>query len=132
LAVPAIATVAAEPDPIFAAIEKTRALETANHARSRLDEELEGRGMLVRAPGDHRSAELAALVNETVANRLVLAQTVPTTFAGLHAFLEYVLSESELLTGELYPVVYFDGEEEILPFIRSITECVRTLTLTKQ
>jgi hypothetical protein len=88
LAVPAVAIAAtAEPDPIFAAIEKFRTPEVAWLARCQYEEE---RGI--------DTPELAALIDACNAARSELADTIPTTPAGLIAYLDYIVSENDRLT----------------------------------
>jgi hypothetical protein len=126
LAVPAIALASVEPDPIFAAIEKERALNAAFIARCEHEDGLREAGIeLTPAAGDHRTPEMVAAVNATVAARVGLANTAPTTLAGLVAYLDYVVVESERLSDPEMEVFFFDGEEETLDFVRSLARSVR-------
>jgi hypothetical protein len=105
LAVPAAAgTFAHEPDPIFAAIEKYRALDAAFIARCYYEDDLAASGhKLPPAPGEYsRTPEMVALVNASIAARAELAKTAPTTFAGMDAYLDYVLLESDKMDDLLF------------------------------
>jgi hypothetical protein len=59
---------------------------------------------------------LAELVDEGITIRRALANTAPTTLAGLVAFLDFAVAESAACDGELP----FDGEAEMNIFIRSL------------
>jgi hypothetical protein len=89
VALPAIAApVLVEPDPIFAVIETYKVNNAAFFARHRYEEELEATGVkLVTAPDDWRTPEMVALVDAGIAARIALAETVPTTAAGLLALI---------------------------------------------
>jgi hypothetical protein len=119
---PAIASGAAahEPDPIFAAIKKYRASDAAFIARCEYENHLEefgdDYGELRPAPGDYRTPKMVALVTEGIADRVALANTAPTTLAGLVAVLDFAVSESCVRDGELP----FDGAEEMNPVIQSL------------
>jgi hypothetical protein len=126
LAMPAVAIAATgeSDDPVFAAIEKARATHKAFMSRCLYEDSCEEAGIeLAPAPDDHRTSEMAALVTVGVNARWELAETVPTTLAGLAAVLAYVVSESD---GD--DTFYFDDSETI-PFVRSIERCVRTLAV---
>jgi hypothetical protein len=79
LAVPAGAyTLAHEPDPSFAAIEKYRASNVAYNARSDYENDLAESGhKLPPAPDDWRTPELVAVVTAVRAARAGLARTAP-------------------------------------------------------
>jgi hypothetical protein len=117
---PAIASgaLAHEPDPIFAAIEKHRALDVAFIARCHYEDDLAESGYkLSPAPGEFsRTPEMVALVTAGIAARVELANTAPTTLAGLVAFLDFAVSQIDYLDGELP----FDGATEMNVFIKSL------------
>jgi hypothetical protein len=129
LAVPAIAIPSAEPDPIFAAIEKERALNAAFIARCHHENDLAEAGVeLALAPGDpSRTSEMLAVVTASKGAREDLANTVPATLPGLVAYLDYVIAESEGLSSPDLEVFFFDGEDETLDFVRSLARSVRTI-----
>jgi hypothetical protein len=118
LAVPALAMPGpSNVDPIFAAIGKHRALDVAFIARCHYEDDLAESGHKPNpAPGERRTPEMVAVVNAGIAARVALANTAPTTLAGLVAFLDFAVSEIANRDGELP----FDGEEEMNPFIRSL------------
>jgi hypothetical protein len=113
-------------DPIFAAIGRERTLNDAFLARARYEDDLAERGMEV-ASDDSRSPEMVAIVDASVAARVALANTAPTTLRGLIAYLDYVIAEGEKLSSEDLPVFFFDGEEETTNFVRSLARCVHGL-----
>ena len=124
LAVPAAAaSLSVAPDPVFAAIERDRALEAAFIARSDYEEDfwLEHRRKLEPAPGDWRTAEMVSVINASLAARAHLANTVPTTLAGLTAYLDYVVSESK--DGELH----FEPGDDQIDFVRSVARSVKQI-----
>jgi hypothetical protein len=84
--------------------------------RCRYENCLEEYGELLPAPGDYRTPEMVALVTADIANREALASTAPTTHAGLVAFLDFAVSESVELSGDLP----FDGADEMNVFIQSL------------
>jgi len=131
LAVPAVALASTEPDPIFAAIEKERALNTAFLARCRYEDDLVEAGVkLAPASGeDSRTPEMVAAVNAAVVARQELANTAPTTLSGLVAYIDYVLTESEKLSSPGLEVFFFDGEEETLDFVRSLWRSAATMAV---
>jgi hypothetical protein len=117
-----------KPDPIFAAIEKERALREAFHARCRYEDDLADSGVkLESAPDDHRTPEMVAAVDVSVYGRGELAETAPTTLAGMIAYLDYVLAESENLTlpNDELVMFYFDTPEETLAFARYLARSAR-------
>jgi hypothetical protein len=122
LAVPAGAyTLAHEPDPIFAAIEKDRATDVAFFARLHYEDNLAESGhKLPRAPGRAHTPEMIAVVTASRAARDELAKTAPTTAAGLVAYLDYVLSKSD-------DELMFDGDDETRDFVRSLARGVRQI-----
>lgn len=106
--------VLAAADPIYAAIEAHRRADTAFLARCMLEDDLVERGVrLDPATDDFRTPEMIAVVNASIAARASLANTTPTTTAGLAAYLDYVLtmSSDEFL---------FDGDDETIDFLRSL------------
>jgi hypothetical protein len=120
LAVPAAASPAQKADPIFAALETYRGLDAAYYARSDYEDSLGESGVKLHpAPDDHRTPEMVAHVTASVAAREALANTAPTTMAGLVAFLDFAVSEAARLgnDGDELP---FDGEEEMNAFIQSL------------
>jgi hypothetical protein len=132
LAVPAVAALA-EPDPIYAAIEKDRALYAAFIARCDYEGGLEKSGVkLVPGPGEGeygRTFEMVAAVDASVNARKELANTAPATLAGLAAYLDYVLAETDKLSSDDFPTFFFDGEEETLDFVRSLRRGATALAL---
>ena len=130
LAMPAVAALAHEPDPIFAAIEKYRALDAAFIARCYYEDGLAESGQkLSPAAGDHRTPEMVVLVNALIAARAELATTAPTTLAGMVAYLDYVLSESDKMDDFLF--VSGDGDpdedDEARDFLRSLARAARQI-----
>jgi hypothetical protein len=119
----AIAHTGLEPDPIFAAIEKARSLSAAFIARCRYEDDLTESGQeLIAAPDDMRTPEMVSIVDASVAARGELANTVPATLAGLVAYLDYVVSESEKLEE-----FFFDGGAEAQDFVGSLARCAKQL-----
>ena len=128
LGLPAAAQAAAEPDPIFAAMEQTDSTERAFLARCAYEEALQKAGQkLPPAPGEYsRTQEMVAIVNTSIAGREELAATSPTTLAGLTTYLDFLIARSvELSEGD--DVFFFDGDEETLTFVRSIARSARAL-----
>jgi hypothetical protein len=127
LAVPAVAVAAlAEPDPIYAAIEKYRIAEDAFLARCEYEDDLEKAGQkLTLAPDDHRTPEMVAAVKAAVDARQALAKTSPTTIAGLSAILDFVVAEGERLDEPLFCEEVF--EDRI--FIASIARTAAALAV---
>jgi hypothetical protein len=122
LAVPAAAeTLNHEPDPIFAAIEKYRALDAAFIARCHYEDELPP------APGTSQTPEMVAAVNAGRAARAELANTAPTTLAGMVAYLDYVVSESDKLDELLFEGTDDDGNDEARDFVRSLARGARQM-----
>jgi hypothetical protein len=79
-----VAATLSEPDPILAAIEVYKSNNAAFLARCRYEGELEEKGIrLARAIDDYRTPEMVALVDAGIAARVAIAETVPTTPAGL-------------------------------------------------
>jgi hypothetical protein len=118
LAVSAFAlTSVGTPDPIFAAIENHRKLEADWLSLCRSKDEL-GEGDQEDTP------ELVAAGDAAVNARLLLANTVPTTPAGLAAYLDYLLNCSvvELET------FFFDDDDEIMPFLKSLHSAVHGMS----
>jgi hypothetical protein len=121
---PALATV---PDPIFAAIEKYRATNASFLARCRHeDDQEESSRMLILAPDDHQTPEMVAIVTASIAARSELANTSPTTLAGLASHLEFVLSQSDEL-GEFLFESEDVGEDQIRAFVRSLERAARRM-----
>jgi hypothetical protein len=105
------------PTQIFAAIEKHRALDVAFIARCHYEDDLAESGhKLSPAPGEFRTPEMVALVTAGIAARVELANTAPTTLAGLVASLDFAVSEACVTDGELP----FDGATEMNVFIKSL------------
>jgi hypothetical protein len=92
-------------DPIFAAIEKYRAAD--------------------KAP-----PETTAAVNALIAARAELAKTAPTTLAGILAYLDYVLSESDKIDDFLFVTGGMDPnkDDEARNFLRSLSRAVRQIS----
>lgn len=111
-------------DPIFAAIERFRSSDAAWLARAMWEDDCAERGeKLAPAPGDSRTPEMVRFIDENRSARMALAETVPTTLAGLFALLEY-LHEWNV---DDRAVFLFDADEEIAAFTRSIAECAHNL-----
>ena len=127
LAMPAAAgTLAYEPDPIFAAIEKDRAADVAYYARSDYENDLEESGhKLTPAADDHRTPEMVALVTASRAARAELANTAPTTPAGMVAYLDYVVSKS--VDELMFEGWNGDEDDEAMDFIRSLARGARLI-----
>lgn len=130
LAVPVVAVASVEPDPVYAAIEKSRIVEARFLARSEYEDEYRAKPGVRLAPdpdedGEYgRTSEMVAAVDASIASRQELANTVPTTLPGLVAHLDYVLVESAKLG-----VLFFDGEEETLDFIQSLWRSATALAV---
>lgn len=77
---------------------------------------------LTPAPDDYRTPEMIALVTASRASRAELAKTPPTTPAGMAAYLDYVLSETDKLEELL-----FDGDDETTDFVRSLARGARQI-----
>jgi hypothetical protein len=106
----------AEPDPAFAAIEAYKTAFDAFIARARYEDDL-GRDKLGLAPGDYgNTPEMQALVDSANATQQALAETVPTTLAGLAAVLKCVAEAS--VDDFLFE------DEEAVTFVRSIERAV--------
>jgi hypothetical protein len=128
LAVPAVAAFAHEPDPIFAAIEKERALDEAFITRCYYEDDLAGSGCkLSPAPDDSRTPEMVAAVTASRAARAELAKTVPTTLAGMVAYLDYVASESDKLDDLFFEGEDDEGNNEAIDFVRSLARGARQI-----
>jgi hypothetical protein len=120
LAVPAAAGSLTH-DPIFAAIERARRAYGRCCKVSEWEDQQEGAGIkLVLAEGDHRTPELRDAVNEAIDARYSLAETAPTTLAGLLAWLQYVAEQSAV-----EETFYFDNAEECMAFATTLGRAVR-------
>jgi hypothetical protein len=73
------------------------------------------------APDDYRTPAMVAAVNASRAARADLANTAPSTLAGLVAYLDFVLAQSCDL-GQLF----FDDDDETRDFIRSLARFARS------
>jgi hypothetical protein len=115
---------AAQPaDPIFAAITRYEAAHGAFLTRCDHESDIEeAGGELISAPDDYRTPEMVHAVEASVAARERLAETAPTTLAGLAAYLDFVASESESLEDFLF------CDEEVDAFIRSLARSARCLS----
>jgi hypothetical protein len=129
LAVPAVAPeLASDPDPIFAAIEKDRATDAAFIARCYYEDDLAGSGhKLTPAPDDHRTPEMVALVSASRAARAELANTAPTTLAGMVAYLDHVVSKSVEMDDLMFESGSGDGDDEAMDFVRSLARGARQI-----
>jgi hypothetical protein len=89
----------AAPDPIFAAIEKYRALDEDTPPKS------------------------------FIAARVELSKTAPTTMAGMIAYLDYVLLESDKLDDFLFMTGGMDpnNDDEARDFLRSLSRAARQI-----
>jgi hypothetical protein len=127
LALPAAAgTLALEPDPIFAAIERYRAFDEAYYALCDYEENLTESGhKLTLAPGDHRTPEMAAAVAAVRSARADLTKTAPSTPAGMVAYLDYVVSKS--VDELMFEGWNGDGDDETMDFIRSLARGARLI-----
>jgi hypothetical protein len=106
------------PDPIYAAIETYKSVDAAFLVRCRYEDDLAEKGIkLARGDDDYRTPEMAALVDANIAARLALAETTPTTMAGLLAVLQFVREQSQ-------DDFLFDGDEESTCFVASIEHAV--------
>jgi hypothetical protein len=109
-------------DPIFAAIaayEKAAAVFTA---QCEYEDWLKEKGIkLPCAADDHRTPEMVTLVNASIAARVALAKTVPTTMAGLLALTGFLREQ----TTEDVPS-FFEGEEN-LAFVATLDTAVQRL-----
>jgi hypothetical protein len=132
LAVPAM-TIAAEPDPVFAAIQKYRARDDAFMTRCRHEGELRKAGVkLVSAEGEYgRTAEMIAVVNALIEERWELANAAPTTLPGLVAYLDYLLAEGERLSSKNFPPESLFEDDETVAFIRSLRRTADALAAHK-
>jgi len=120
VALPSIAAPMLGVDPIFAAIEAYRATDAAWFARYRYEDDLAGKGIkLTPAPDDSRTPEMVALVNASIAARIALAETAPTTLAGLLAVLRFVREQSQ---------DDFLFDEESTCFVASLEQAVLAMT----
>jgi hypothetical protein len=108
-------------DDIFAAIEAYRSAEAAFIARSEYEDAV---GL---CNASEQTPEMKATVKSDIAARVELANTAPTTLAGLVAYLDYVVVESEKLSSEDCPMFLFAGEEETLDFVRSLRRSATAL-----
>jgi hypothetical protein len=119
LALPAVAVAAsAEPDPIFAAIEKYQHAKEVCLAMDIYDD-------VEPTPTPEDEADPRAAVVDT---RLRLAETVPTTLAGLRKYLDFVLAETARLSSDDYTEFFFCNDpemQELLPFVQSLARSVR-------
>ena len=123
LGLPAVAQAAAEPDPIFAAIGKYLAGQRAFMARCEYEDDLAEAGEEIpAAPGDYRTAEMVDVVKATITAREELADTSPTTLAGLLTYLSFVHKQSTEEGTSL-----FEEGEETLSFIGSLARSARAL-----
>jgi hypothetical protein len=122
-AIPIATQAQAGPDPIFAVIEKHRVLEAAFFALAEHEDALQGAGHeLIPAPGEYsRTPEMVAAVTASIAARCELANTSPTTLAGLIAYIEYVNANSD------EDQLVFDDGEETLAFLRSLLQTTQGL-----
>jgi hypothetical protein len=115
LAAPAL--VLSGPDPIYAAIENHRKAEPDSLRLSQLEDDLQR---------DDRTPELVAAidaaVDAAVDTRRSLAATVPTTPAGLCAYLDYLLNESVALE-----TFFFDDDDESTAFLESLHRAVHNM-----
>jgi hypothetical protein len=128
-AIPASAlsvSLAQEPDPVFAAIEAHKRADAAFIARAMFEDELAERGIKPpKTEADYRSAEMVEVVEASIATRVALAKTIPTTPAGLLAVLHFVREQSKDF------FFFEDGaptaEDECLAFIASIEASVKAM-----
>ena len=122
---PVNAAPSADADPIFAAILRYRDARRAFFARAKLEDEMceaEAGIKLVPAPDDYRTPDMVAAVNASRATRAELANTAPTTLAGLTTLLDFVVAES-------FDEMMFDGDDEIRDFVRSLARSARAMAV---
>jgi hypothetical protein len=104
---------------MLAAVARARAAEAAFVERWDRDNDLEDKGIeLVPAPSDHRTPEMVAAVDESIAARDAIAETVATTPAGLAAltgFLREMALETRLF--------YFEDDQAVA-FTASLDQAV--------
>src|SRR5882672_6464587 len=98
---------AAEPDPIFAALERCRVMEAI------CDQEAAGQ----TSPDD----DLEASASEALEARMALALTVPTTWAGLATLIGFVAERSAW-----YDDFYFQDDEAV-PYALSLAKAITQL-----
>src|SRR5260370_28723238 len=123
VALPAIAASVLEFDPIFAVIEAYKSNNAAFLARCRYEDELEEKGIRLEcAIDDHRTPEMVALVDAEIAAGVAIAETAPTTPAGLAAVLRFIDEESDKL-GD-----FFFETDESQRFVRTMERAVLGMT----
>jgi hypothetical protein len=124
-AVPAIPVAAAyAADPIFAAIAEYRKTSAAFLERNAYEEGLADKGIRLPPASDEdcRTQEMIDIVDADVAAQEVLAETMPTTMAGILALVNLVAEESNRLGAFM-----FDGDEETLIFINTLAKALTGL-----
>jgi len=122
-AVTAPAIAAPTPDPIFAAIEAYKLQDAAFLALCHYEDELEEKGIkLASGPDDDRTPEMAALVEAGIAARIALAETVPTTPAGLAALTGFLREQTTALG-----IPFFDQNEEHVAFFETLDTAVHNI-----
>jgi hypothetical protein len=125
LAVPAFAATSIKDDPTFAAIDRARKEYKEFLALAQREDAAEGASIkLDKAPDDHRTPEMVAAVKESIAARIALAHTVPTTPAGLIALLAFV-REYSIDNGSWGFDLYFDGNDEQYAHAYSVEMAIR-------
>jgi ABC-type sugar transport system substrate-binding protein len=122
---PAAAATLNGPDPIFAVIEAHKSNHAAFLARCRYEDELEEKGIrLERAIDDYRTPEMVALVDAGIAARVAIAETAPTTPAGLAAVLRFIDEETDKLGDFFFP----EETDESQRFVRTMERAVLGMT----
>ncbi len=118
VAAPAIAAIQSSDtaDPIFAALERWQKIEIECHRL--LDEESDG--------GINQSPRAAAAVEAIWEERLRLAETAPTTLAGLAAYVRFLHHQSAVVL----ETSFFESEgehDEQLAFFESLDRSVASI-----
>jgi hypothetical protein len=109
-------------DPIFAAIAAYEKAAVAFMAQCEYEDWLKAKGInLPCAADDHRTREMVTLVNASIAARVALAKTAPTTLAGLAALTGFLRQQT---TADV--LSFFEGEEN-LTFVATLDTAVRRL-----
>jgi hypothetical protein len=111
------AAVAAEPDPIFAAIERYKLAHASFLERCDWEDAQEEAGITLNP------SEMDAHGHASVAAREDLWRTAPTTPAGLVAYLDFVVAASEERDGDPEP----SGDDEMMDFLRTLARAAREM-----
>jgi hypothetical protein len=104
------------PDPVFAAIAASKTTHAAFMARCYFEDDPENG---IKQLATH-TPEMVRLVDAAIAARVEVAETIPTTKAGLVSVLRFVREQSE-------HEFFFDGVEESTRFVTSLEQAVLRL-----